>query len=263
MPATVLFVAMSPTAGGWSGSLFSELGPKIIAFRDLFANYVPLLDLELTFLPLLFGLALGIATRAVRINRCMFVPLAVMALVYLAMPHTLLTSGGAYRRFTVPLTLLLISSTDWEIRKHQLKALFSTLLGALLLVRIAVLELVWLEQDRALLSYREAIALLPRGARLFPVFLPSHVTYRTNFPCMAVIDRDAFVPSLFAYENQQPIRFSDEAKTLVSQAPRWSFITAVYDYVILTDARHLRRRHPDTLEEVQTNGDLAVFRVVR
>lgn len=278
LPAAILFLAASPTSSGQSGTLFSEVPNKVAAFRYLFANYDPLLDFKLTFLPLLAALVLGIATRRVTVDRRMLVPLGMMSLIYFAIPSSLLSGGSAWRRFMVPLTMLAIASTTWDVRKPRLNALLATLIGIIFIARMWVLEQAWIKQDRELASIRALISSVPDGAKLFPLFMtPRHskstVTYRSHFPSMAVVDRNAFVPSLFAYEHQQPLQFSEQVRTqmhgdmrpkmFLSQGatPDWTLIATEYDYVVVTNSHYLEGNIQSTFKKIATAEDVALYEV--
>jgi hypothetical protein len=66
-----------------------------------------------------------------------------------------------------------------------------------------------------------------------------------HFPCWAIIDRDAFVPTLFAYPTQQPVGFRPGYTEQPSVSALWSALVAAdpaqplpssldaYDYVVL------------------------------
>ena len=65
--------------------------------------------------------------------------------------------------------------------------------------------------------------LVPEGGRL-AVAAPSEAVRAggmplLHFPTLAVLRRDAFVPTLFADPAQQPIRFTDQAARLADEAP--------------------------------------------
>lgn len=66
-----------------------------------------------------------------------------------------------------------------------------------------------------------------------------------HFPCWAIIDRDAFVPTLFAYPTQQPVGFKPGFSDQPSVSALWSALVTedatrtlpssldAYDYVVL------------------------------
>jgi hypothetical protein len=74
---------------------------------------------------------------------------------------------------------------------------------------MAVLEYVWLRADRVYSADLAGIDMLPRGAKLAVAYPASAVNFvpvpEVHLPVLAVARREAFVPTLFAYEGQQPI----------------------------------------------------------
>jgi hypothetical protein len=278
LPALAVFFTMSPTSTGDSGALFSEPGTKASAFRDLFSNYLPLLDYKLTFLPLVLLLVAGLITGGVRIDRRMFFALGAMVVAYFAIPHALFSSGGASKRLMLPIAMLLVASTNWKIKQVSVKALLITLVTIIFVARIVVVEHFWRQQDRELTAYRNALKSLPVGARVFPAFeFPpeSTVNYLTHVPSFAVIDRSAFVPTMFAYQTQQPMLFSKWATVLLhgeippktwfaqGEAPDWTLVTGTYDYIFLAGSWHLGKALPESLEQLSVTGDIRLFKVVR
>jgi len=273
----ILFLVASPTRGTASGALFSELSQKLAAFRHLFANYSPVLDFKLTFLPLCGLLLLGLVTRKVRIDGRLAWPLSAMLLVYIALPHMLLTSSGGFRRFTLPIALLLIASTDWVIQARNVRRALLAFFGVLLVGRTLVVEQAWLEQDKELTTYRSALDNLPIGARLYPAFIfpqEASATYRTHFPSMAVLDRKALVPSMFASEHQQPMLYQDRVKTAArgrlparnsfsyGRSPDWALLSD-FDYVLLTGKEHLREELPRELSVITSTQQFSLYSVRR
>ena len=278
LPALAVFLAASPTRGGQSGTLFSHLGSKVEAFSYVFSNYVPFLDFKLTFIPVVVLLTAGWAAGRLKVDRRMLLPMAAMVLIYFAIPNTLLTAGGAYRRFTVPVDLLFIASTSLEIRRRRVTIALAVALASIFMARMVVLERAWLHQDRELASLRGALAALPNGARLMPLFIfpgDTATDYRTHFPSMAVIDRGAFVPSMFAFEHQQPMVFSARAMAIMQgkfpvrtsfaggSGPDWNTLTENYDYILLTGRRYLKDPLPSDLKEVASTSEFKLFQVVR
>jgi len=276
LPALAVFLAASPTRGGESGALFSELGSKFDAFRYMFANYVPFLDFKLTFIPVLVLLIVGLGTGRLKIDCRMLFPIGAMVLIHFAIPNTLLTAGGAFRRFSEPIGLLLVASTSLHIRPRKALTALALAIGSMFLTRVAVLERVWLRQDQELAKLRDMLGALPKGARLLPLsFFPGNVSddYRTHFASMAVIDRSAFIPSMFAFAQQQPMLFSQRAKDIMhgevpgktafarGAAPDWRTLTEEYDYILLTGSRYLKEPLPTELKEVAENGDFKLFEV--
>jgi hypothetical protein len=279
LPALTLLFVASPTGGGQSGALFSHLSLKVGWFRYLFSNYDPFIDFKLTFLPLSVCFFVGIITRVFRFNRLMIFPLAAILLAYLALPQALMTSGAVWRRFLLPLAMLAVASTDWHIGREKLRFALATLVGFLFLGRLWVVYENWVELDRDLSSIRGLMRMIPRGATLYPLEIAektssSLITHRTHFPAMSIIDRDAFVPILFAHHTQQPVRFSDAAKSIMrddakskvvestGSARDWKAISH-YNYVLIMNVNKLIKDPPETFRRVAIVDDVALYRIER
>lgn len=279
IPGLILLFLASPTGGGHSSTFFSNMLQKITSIKYLFANYVPFIDFKLTFVPLFVGGLVGLVTNSVRFNRLMLIPLAAMFFTYLALPQTLMSSGGAWRRFVLPLAMLFVVSTDWHIVRAKIRITVTVLAALLFLGRLWVVHEHWMVIDQDLASIRRVMKLIPEGATLYPLEIaddPSQsvITYRSHFPAMAVIDRGAFVPILFAQGTQQPIRFSDAAKKIMrtdSQPRQVNSIDAVqdwadisqYDYVLIMGANKLKENLPPAFRRVTNVDDVALYRIER
>ncbi|MGI9417741.1 MAG: hypothetical protein ACR2RA_07890, partial [Geminicoccaceae bacterium] len=96
----------------------------------------------------------------------------------------------------------------------------SALLALLFVVKISVLTSVWLDHRGDLAEMRRAIDLMPRGARVLVVqpdenagqrLAPPrhrvfhHAVQLPSLPTLAVIEKSAFVSTLYALKGQQPL----------------------------------------------------------
>ena len=94
---------------------------------------------------------------------------------------------------------------------------------ALLIVRLAIIGDVWIGADRQYRTLAAAFDKVPYGAKL-AVAAPANDVQAggaplLHFPTLAVLKRDAFVPTLFADPAQHPLRFTPEAATLATEVP--------------------------------------------
>ena len=130
--------------------------------------------------------------------------------------------------------------------------------AALLVVRLGVIERVWLRADRVYTADLAGIDLLPRGAKL-AVAQPEGLFHVTRIPevhlaTLAIARREAFVPTLFAIPGQQPVILTPTFAALAEAAqPQilWAALIAGgaadrthlpislrgYDFVAFTDNR--------------------------
>jgi hypothetical protein len=87
---------------------------------------------------------------------------------------------------------------------------------------LAVIEYVWLRSDRVYSADFTGIDMLPRGAKLAVAYPAGAVNFvpvpEVHLAVLAVARREAFVPTLFAYEGQQPIALEPPYDALANAA---------------------------------------------
>jgi hypothetical protein len=278
LPALMILFFASPTGEGakHTSPFFDELGAKISSLPLIVSSYDSFVDFKLTFLPLLVFSVLGLAIGAIKINRQMVVPLLLMVFTYFALPKILMSSWYAWDRFMVPLFMIAIASTNWFIRHRAAKIALGCLVGLVFLGRLWLLWLVWQDINGEFASIREVAARIPRGDSLYPLDAchGNYALYRRHLATMAIIDRDAFVPTLFANPTQQPVSFSPAALSLTSDKPAqapfcfkgeeqdWTQALR-YDYVLLIDAPSDSRVLPTELELVMASNYASLYKVAR
>jgi hypothetical protein len=125
------------------------------------------------------------------------------------LPSQIYGGSGADHRLPLAMFLLLIAATAVEFPNRRAATTIGVAAAVLLVVRVAVIEFVWLRADRIYSADLTGIDLLPRGAKLAVAHPASAVNFapvpEVHLAVLAVARREAFVPTLFAYEGQQPI----------------------------------------------------------
>jgi len=272
----ILFLSASPTAGEGTLVSLSDLDEKISAMRRVFDNYVGFLDFKLTFVPLTAAVVVGLATRTVTLERRMLVPLAGLLLIYAVLPPTLLTSAGGYPRFTIVLALFFIVACDLRLSAAWIKYSLIVALVLLLLAREWVLWQHWRSMSNERSEIRAALQTMPAGSRL--LVKPTGESSSTegadlwHVPCFAVIDRNAFVSSVFASPRQQPLRVRERYRrwneTSWTQLMRTELralpfqdIEADFDYVIVLGTGARDPAPPHWLEEKESGARFALYAV--
>jgi hypothetical protein len=206
LPPLAILVLLTPGSAGGAiayGSLLRKADLLFSVFDD-YSRPFDVAGFVLLALALLAAFWRGVA----RLESAMAAPLGLLALVYLVMPDQLATASGADHRIPVMLGLVLVASSRWTGPSRG-GMLF--LAGGLLLflLRLAVLTAHWQASDRVYAELRPALQSLPEGARLAVAYpaeaVNSQPTPLVHFPAFAVVGRDAFVPTLFAYPTQQPL----------------------------------------------------------
>jgi hypothetical protein len=205
VPAT-LFLWFQPTSPSGAVSYGSPLRKLDLLF-SIFDNYNRPFDIACftLFILLLGGLAWR---RRLTIAPRLGAALAVLVVAYLLLPSQLMTGSGVDRRLPTALFLLLIAAATPHLPPRAAR-LVAAGVAVLFVVRMAVIEIVWVAADR---RYADDIAVLdrlPAGARLAVAYPPRDVNAgmipELHVATLAVARREAFVPTLFAYPTQQPL----------------------------------------------------------
>ncbi|HEX3249089.1 MAG TPA: hypothetical protein VHS05_06660 [Pyrinomonadaceae bacterium] len=226
---------------------WNTMSGKLIGMLALTLSYKYTLDLLLVggFL----GIFIVLVTRiqSLQVDPAIFTSGTVFAILYLLSPKVLFGSSAADVRFILPAALLLTLSLKVSILPHTKKVLLS-LFVLLASVRVVCIWRTWVSLNEGIATDVEDLKKLPVGARVYPIFvLPedrqaqkverslNHVVH------YATIYRHAFVPTLFAYEGQQPLLFRatppyigpDQWQTeqWVQHSDEWIPLLANYDYV--------------------------------
>ncbi len=158
---------------------------------------------------LLAGLIIGLAvTRRLGLAARPAGALALLGAGYLLLPSQLLGGSGADHRIPVVLFLLLAASASPRLGRRAAMSV-AGFLGILFLARMAVVAEVWHAAEPVYDEARAALDTLPEGTRLAVGYSNADVhsveAPEIHLPLLAVVDRDAFVSTIFAYPTQQPI----------------------------------------------------------
>lgn len=245
IPAAVLFFAASPTGSPAAVQeiRFGGMGRKLGALVQPVNNYHRGLDAT-TFLFLAGFLAVGLKMGWLRLAKPIRYPLLLLCLFFLLMPEALLTVMSVDTRIPNVVAFLLVAGTQFNGSPRWGVGVFAVLM-ALGLLRLGLVEFNWRQADQAYGRYRAAISKIPPGSRLFSAVLFSgdwepFPTPLAHFSSLAA-GRSVFVPSLFAFPAQQPIRFSEAYQNMARQfrtvthlwakQPRWDEVAKHFDYV--------------------------------
>jgi hypothetical protein len=190
----------------------------------------PVLDVAATLIVL--GLAaIGYGRGFVAVVPALRVPLLVLALAYVLAPARLAGAHGIDERFPLAFALVLAAGTVSAAASARVLRV-AVLVGlAIFVVRTAALEI---DCERANQVYPRLIAMLdqvPRGGRLAVAFGSNDIgpggLPLNHLPTLAVLRRDAFVPTLFTYAGQQPLTLTPAAWPLQSAAEPGALWAAV------------------------------------
>ena len=235
--------------------LVSYLPPaaKIEALKGTLRTEHRLLD-RITVIALMGLVGVALVRRRVILLPEMFLPLCVIALAAMAMPHTIGTTAVVDIRMPIVFVLLAIGSTDCREVSRGWVIPVALALSILFVVRMAFITQDWRETDRHYQQFKQSLDRLPEGTRLLSAIKLSSFDHWSpaegqipepmplvNLSCWGIIRRSAFVSNLFAAPGQQPVRLRPAVHSLLTveefilrAAPiPWEQIAAQYDYLVV------------------------------
>jgi hypothetical protein len=233
IPAVLFFAYWHPAAAG--AISYAAFWRKADLLFSVFDNYDRAFDI------VCFALFLGLigwlaATRRLRLAPRLAGAAVLVFAAYLLLPSQIYSGSGADHRLPVAMFLLLIGASAVEFPNRRRAAAIGVGVAVLLVARMAVIEHVWLRADRTYSADLTGIDRLPRGVKLAVAHPASAVNFapipEVHLAVLAVARREAFVPTLFANEGQQPIALKPSYEMLADAAsPRdlWAVIAAGRD----------------------------------
>ncbi len=186
----------------------------------------------------------GPGLRSLRIGMPALATGAFLAL-YIAMPQEIGSGSGSDTRL---LPVLLIVGLAWlgTLRRARWSLPGIAMLVGAISVRDADIAIGWQRQDHRLQEASLALEFLPVGARVLPVSLaptPTKENPEEHYVSLAVITRQAYVPTLFAERDMQPLRLTGE-RSLVDPFRRFPAVRQDGEhYVLASEAEAARYDH--------------------
>lgn len=305
LPAGLVALATMPAAAERSLSY----GPFLAKIRALWSPvltwYTPVdAALILFVLGVLIG---GLASRRLVLAPGLHLPVAVLAVLAILMPFWIEDAWGSiwYADLRLPLALALLLVAG--LRPHAITPKLALAVGCaaavLFVARIADVTADWRAVDRDFAEFRAVLDRIEPGASLLPVQkrnpAPDGGTQRFdeaywNLAMLAVIDRAAFLPTLFTDPTKQPVQAAarradidtpygwpigydlltggiaeDAGGTQSSAGPAgsvrrfWAGWPNRYDYVLVTHFGATGNPVPDWLEPVHEGSFFGLYRVRR
>ena len=190
---------------------------KLDLLFSVFDNYSRPFDV-VCFVLIALAIALAYWRRWVRLAPAIVAPMLGLVAVYLAMPTQLFTAAGVDRRIPMMMFLVLIGGSTWQARFARLEPRFMTGAALLFALRLAVIAVVWSQAGRLYAQLIPGLDALPRGSCVAVAFGKDSIQVAraplTHFTALAVMRRDALVPTIFHYPLQQPIMLQPDADRL-------------------------------------------------
>jgi hypothetical protein len=282
LPIAIAFLLLSPTSSGQSSPLvFGSFIERANIAPYLFPPTAHWrLDWVASFT--LYAICiLSLASGVVRIARPLYFSLAVLLACYLVLPSILFSSANANWRMLVPLVFIFLASLSWQDAEAYACKIFWSgrfLIVFLVTLRFSMVTFLWTDADKSYESMASLLDQVPRGSRLFTAIRNIKYTDATirrpllHLSAYGVINRDLFVPSLFAISTQQPIRYSAAYDKLLAQGANkvfhWageefncSMITSNFDYFILIDGDQSAAGVPCGLPIISREGDMILLAI--
>ncbi len=224
-PAALLLVTRQ--GNGETEVHFGDLASKLVFLQRLFWDEGGVISvLMLGVVAVVAGLALW--RRGLPVDPRMLPGLCLLALAFAVFPAGIVQGGtpnwALDWRYLTPLALAGTAALRDPFAGRGGAGLLGAAVVALLAGRITVMSLgSWsagAAQERAI---RACLEVVPRGAAVAALPLPmARDVFRwperlppvINLPAFAVVDRSAYIPTLFAYDDQQPLRYRPEGLAL-------------------------------------------------
>lgn len=199
---------------------WGNLSWKAKALLAPLANYNP--GLDLASLAILGGLAVwGWRSGRLDIDRRLAPGLGLLLLGFLLAPKALWTGGVFDQRFAIVFAFIFIGGTRFRVDGIWTGLVLPTLLAGLFLLRLGVIMTAWSDHRTDLAEIRSTLDLVEPGSRILVVqpddtagitqaparhIVFHHAAQMASLPVLAVIDRSAFVSTIYAIPGQHTIR---------------------------------------------------------
>jgi hypothetical protein len=242
------------------------------------------------------ALAAGYALyrRALRFHVFGVVLLAAGAVVYLAMPRIIFDTYMADQRLPISMAFMVIACMQLDFDRLGLPTASArwgavAVLFLLLAVRILEVQTAWAALTPGIVSFRESVELIDRGAKVMVAYADPNGgddvrdLGLVHAACLAVIERSALVTTVFTVVGKQVLHaradYRDRVDTedgspptiesLIRVADRldphddyWRRWTTDYDYlyVLFTDA-HYQNPDPARLTPVFAGDKFMLYRI--
>lgn len=224
-----------------------------------------------------WGAAAAMLFKAARSGR-RWVPhavaLATLVPLYLIIPFQLGGTSDTDTRVLPAITVCALAAAGSLSPRRVGPGL--ALLAACLSIRDAGIYRGMRERSDMLAAQAGAFELMPPNSRVLPLVAIPALTKKNaelHFACWAVVLRRAFVPTIFAFHDQQPLEVvgpnipGPAAFPVIRGPDGWVLDEAAvrrdYDFVWKYDENHIRIELPASFEEVFAGGGVRLFRVRR
>jgi hypothetical protein len=279
---------------------------QIYSVLSPFWAYKPGVDL-LFFAPLLAILGYALYTKRIQTYAGLVIVAFFLGILSVVSPQVVGDEPSFSLRFPIMAALLLFAGVLPEpLAERTVRIVAAAGVFALAFARLAYIDHVWQLRQSDVRSLESALSHVPPGAKVFAL-RPATADLRSggslfhrlfvfdsrpwrgdlrHMPTLAIPQRQAFVPSLFATPGQQPVRFLppwDALENNMYEVPDVHVIEKAlspqdsdsylrdwdkrFDYVLLIEMNHENLKRPldlpGTLQLVSDDGYAQLYRIVR
>jgi hypothetical protein len=204
---TLLFLhwAGNNDTGDASITAFGPLAERLVALISPVHIGMPWIDIPATLF-LAFVFVMLRSAKGVGFAAEMKLPILLLAVVTLAMPHYLAGVWGTHFRIPTVIACVAIAGVRIAPEAQRRATLIACTAMAVFCLRTAVVAHGWSDLDRKFTEFRQASAAIEPGSRIFviedmedlpPGKIPVYGMQFWNLAGLAVIERSVFLPTLF------------------------------------------------------------------
>ena len=233
---------------------------------------------------LLAGAVLGKLT----LHKHAATPCWLLLICFLITPEVLFGSGYASYRLPIAIAFFLVAASDWRVMPKIVSFSLVAVVAVLFVVRVSMTTQDWRASGHDMSQLRKAFEFLPEkshilhfvvneGSQDFLIKPPLQ-----HLATLAVIQRSAFVPTLFADPGKQPVVIRDKYQGLAQGVvrdivPKKRFLKALedsdnplhekhlagLDYTLLFAMKPLSFAIPSSFREVADGDKFTLYRIER
>jgi hypothetical protein len=248
------------TRASWNGPAIKLLNVPVGLFRS-YSTGIDLVSIGLWCVAFLVLFRTNPLRRPVG---WLHLSLVFFGLAYAIMPSTVGSGGHIDVRFLPPLLVCVLALTTYSRPKGY--RLGVALLGLCVLLRGGSVLYEWHRIDQQQREDARAFDLMPENSKIAPVIVESERTlgYSVHFVAWAVPLRQAYVPTLFAVQDQQPLTLTGPLAPPVmrgSHAPvgERNELLAEYDFVWLQNPLGTDVRLPECCRQIFSTARVSLW----
>ena len=151
--------------------------------------------------------------RRLTIAPPMRLPLMCLGIAAVLVPGVLSGVWGMEYRLPAGFIFLLIASCSWRDIPRPVAMTLTAAMTAGLAVNVAMITFAWRPAGQHFDTFRRALSVIPRGARVIAFYEHSPFDSYVNVPALAMIERDASMPLLFT-NPMLPVSARPNARTI-------------------------------------------------